>query len=274
MEPQHDVVQRVPVAGAGPAAKKAGTEFLWGVRILGRGFGMYAKSPRLLLLGMIPAVIALLVVAAALIVLWIFTGDLASWVTPFADEWSDGVRRTLRAIVAVAIVLASVTIAALTYTALTLLIGDPFYEVISERVEDRLGGTPGALDLPWYKTFRRNLIDSLRLIGLGIAVSIPLFALGFVPVVGQTVVPVIDAIIGGWLLAVELTGIPFNRRGLYLTQRRQMLRANRPLALGFGIPVFLLLLIPFAAILVVPAAVAGSTLLARRVLGQSIESKV
>ena len=71
--------------------------------------------------------------------------------------------------------------------------------------------------------------------------------------------------------AVEMTGIPFNRRGLFLTQRRQLLRANRPMALGFGIPVFLLLLIPFAAIVVVPAAVAGSTLLARRVLGQSID---
>ena len=271
MEPQHDVVQRTPQPRV--TARSAGSEFLWGLRILGRGFGMYAKTPRLLFLGMIPAVIALLVVAAALIVLWIFTGDLAVWVTPFADDWSSGTRSTLRVIVSVAIVLASLTIAALTYTALTLLIGDPFYEVISERVEDRLGGTPGALDLPWYKTFRRNLVDSLRLIGLGIALSIPLFLLGFIPIIGQTVVPVINAIVGGWLLAVELTGIPFNRRGLYLTQRRQLLRANRAMALGFGIPVFLLLLIPFAAIVVVPAAVAGSTLLTRRVLGQPIDAE-
>jgi CysZ protein len=234
---------------------------------------MYAKSPRMLFLGMIPAVISLILVAAALITLWMFTDDLADWMTPFADDWSSGARSTLRVIIGIAMVLASLTVAALTYTALTLLIGDPFYEVISERVEDRLGGTPGALNLPWYKTFRRNAVDSLRLIALGIAVGIPLFALGFIPIVGQTVVPVIDVIVGGWLLAVELTGIPFNRRGLYLTQRRQMLRANRPLALGFGIPVFLLLLIPFAAVFVVPAAVAGSTLLTRRVLGLPIDAK-
>jgi CysZ protein len=248
-----------------------GSEFLSGVRILGRGFGIFARRPRFLVLGMIPAVISLLLVATALLLLLVFIQDIAAWVTWFADDWSPGTRDFVRLFVGVAIVVGAVLVAVLTYTALTLLIGDPFYEVISKSVEERLGGTPGEVDLPWYKTFRRNAIDSIRLLALGIAVSIPLFALGFVPLVGQTVAPVLQVVIGGWLLAVELTGIPFNRRGLHLTQRRTILRANRPLALGFGIPVFLLLLIPFAAIFVVPAAVAGSTLLTRRVLGLRID---
>jgi CysZ protein len=264
VEVNSDVVERKTTAAS---------DFLTGLRILGRGFGTYARSPRFLLLGMIPAFIALILVAGAMLVLLFFIKDIAAGVTWFADDWSSGWRSTIRVFAGVAIVLVAIMVAVLTYTALTLLIGDPFYEVISKKVEERLGGTPGEIELPWYRTFRRNAIDSVRLIALGIAVSIPLFLLGFVPVLGQTVVPVIDAIVGGWLLAVELTGIPFNRRGLYLTQRRRLLRANRPLALGFGIPVFLLLLIPFAAVLVVPAAVAGSTLLARQVLGQGTEPR-
>jgi CysZ protein len=145
--------------------------------------------------------------------------------------------------------------------------------VISQKVDERLGGTPGTGEVPWFTAFRRNAADSIRLILLSVSVSVPLFLAGFIPVVGQTVVPVLDAVIGGWLLAVELTGIPFNRRGLRLADRRRILRANRALCLGFGIPVFLLLLVPFAAILVVPAAVTGSTLLTRRVLGQPIEAR-
>ena len=31
----------------------------------------------------------------------------------------------------------------LTFTAVTLVIGEPFYEQISARVEDRFGGVPG-----------------------------------------------------------------------------------------------------------------------------------
>jgi CysZ protein len=264
VELHSDVVERKTTAAS---------DFLTGLRLLGRGFGTYSRSPRFLILGMIPAFIAMILVAGALLVLLIFIKDIAAGVTWFADDWSSGWRSAIRLFAGIAIVLVAIMVAVLTYTALTLLIGDPFYEVISKKVEEQLGGTPGEMELPWYRTLRRNAIDSIRLIALGIAVSIPLFLLGFVPILGQTVVPVIDAIVGGWLLAVELTGIPFNRRGLYLTERRRLLRANRPLALGFGIPVFLLLLIPFAAVLVVPAAVAGSTLLTRHVLGQSSDPK-
>jgi CysZ protein len=262
------VVDRQSAVTAGVSA---GSEFFWGVRLLGRGFATFARSPRLLLLGAIPAVIAFLAVTAALIALWVFAADIASWITPFADHWSSGWRSTLRDLVVVALVVGSLAVAVLTYTAVTLLIGDPFYEVLSERVEQRLGGTPGGLELPWYRTIRRNLVDSIRLITLGIAINIPLFFLGFIPVAGQIVVPILNAIISGWLVTVELTGIPFNRRGMYLSERRRLLRARRSMALGFGIPVFLLLLIPLAALVVVPAAVAGGTLMTRRILGQPID---
>lgn len=268
MEPQRDLVPRVPEPHGPEGRRTAWSEFGWGLRILGRGFGMYVKSPGLLLLGMIPALISTLLVVAGLVLVIVFIGDIAAWATWFANDWSAGSRSIIRFFAGAAVLIAAVLLAVLTYTALTLLLGDPFYEVISQKVDERLGGTPGGLELPWHKTFRRNALDSIRLIVLGASVSIPLFLLGFIPVVGQTVVPVVDAVVGGWLIAVELTGIPFNRRGLFLAHRRRLLRANRPLVLGFGIPVFVLLLIPFAAILVVPAAVAGSTLLTRRVLGQ------
>lgn len=242
-------------------------EFAEGARLLGRGFGMYWRSPRLLLLGLIPAVISFVLLGTAWFFLLWFIGDLSATVTWFADDWGSPWRGLTRFGAGAGIVIVSALVSVLTYTALTLLIGDPFYEVISERIEERLGGTPGMSDLPWYRTILKNAADSIRLIVLGIAVAVPLFLLGFVPVLGQTVVPVVDAVVGGWLLAVELTGVPFNRRGLRLKDRRAMLRANRPLALGFGMPVFVILLIPFAAILVVPAAVAGSTLLTRKLFG-------
>ncbi|MFG2037649.1 EI24 domain-containing protein [Dactylosporangium sp. NPDC048998] len=250
--------------------KSAGSEFLTGLRLLGRGFARYGRSPKLLLLGAIPAVItcALFVVGWAFLIIYI--DEVAAAATWFAHDWSDGWRRLVEFGAGAGILVVAALISVLTFTAITLLIGDPFYEVISEKIEDGLGGTPGAVNLPWYRTLWPNLVDSIRLIALGIAVAIPMFLLGFVPIVGQTVVPVLNAIVGGWLIAVELTGIPFNRRGLRLRDRRKILRAHRSLALGFGIPVFLVLLVPVAAIIVVPAAVSGATLLTRRVLGLNI----
>ena len=48
-----------------------------------------------------------------------------------------------------------------------------------------------------------------------------------------------------------------------MRERRRMLGARRTTTLGFGVVAYLLFLIPFGAVLVMPAAVAGATMLAR-----------
>ena len=97
--------------------------------------------------------------------------------------------------------------------------------------------------------------------------ALPLFLAGFIPVVGQSVVPVVAAMFGGWLLAIELLGGPFERRGrLTIRERRSAMRTRRWHVWGFAAPTFALLAVPFLAIVVFPAAAAGGTLLARELL--------
>ncbi|TDB72436.1 EI24 domain-containing protein [Micromonospora sp. KC723] len=254
---------------AAPATGAIG-RFFTGVGLLLRGLGMYVRSPGLMLLGIVPALISAAIFVTAFAALAYLVEDLAAWVTPFADGWPTSARNLIRVIAALAFLGLGGLLAVVSFTAVTLVIGDPFYEKISERVEERLGGTPGAVDVPFWASLRRSLVDSLRLVGRAGLFGIPLFAAGFVPVVGQTVVPVIGGLVGGWLLAVELTGAPFSRRGLRLADRRSILRADRPATLGFGVAVFACFLIPLGAVLVMPAAVAGATLLARRSLGQPV----
>jgi len=257
-------LQRRPVT----ATRSRPSDFFVGMRLLGRGFGIVLSSPRLLVMGLVPGVIAAAVVLSGLAALVYYLDKVAAFVTPFADDWSADARNAVRLVASIGLLLGSVVLAALTFTVLTLTIGDPFYEAISKRVDDRFGGAPDVVDAPWYRTFRRNLVDSVRLLALTAGFSVVLFVTGFIPVVGQTVVPVLDATVGGWFMALEVTGIPFNRRAYRLRDRRRLLAANRALALGFGVPVFLLLLVPFGALFVMPGAVAGATLLTRRVLGQ------
>jgi CysZ protein len=241
-------------------------DFVIGASLLGRGLSIVSRRPRLLGLGLLPALISGVLYAAALITLIAFLPELSRAVTWFADD-SAGWRDVLRILVGLALLGAAGLLGVLTFTAVTLLIGDPFYERISSLVEAHYGGVPGGAEVVWW----RSLADSLRLIALSILFGAPLLALGFVPVVGQTVAPVLGAAVGGWLLAVELTGVPFQRRGHRLRDRRRVLRAHRPLTLGFGVAVFLSFLIPLGAILLMPAAVAGATLLSRRALGQPID---
>ncbi|SCL63472.1 CysZ protein [Micromonospora citrea] len=244
--------------------------FFTGVGLLLRGLGLYVRSPGLMLLGVVPALISGALFVAAFATLAYFVDALAALVTPFADDWSATWRSLARVVAGLALLGLGGLLSVVSFTAVTLVIGDPFYERISERVEERLGGTPGAVDVAFWPSLRRSIADSVRLVGLSILFGIPLFAAGFIPVVGQTVVPVIGAAVGGWLLAVELVGAPFYRRGMRLPDRRAQLKADRPVTLGFGVAVFVCFLIPLGAVLVMPAAVAGATLLARRSLGQSV----
>lgn len=249
--------------------KDAVRQFLLGAGLLGRGLGLCLRSPRMLALGVVPALIAGILYVTALILLVTHLGSLIETVTWFADDWSAVGRDVLRVLAGLALVGVAGLLSVLTFTAVTLLIGDPFYEKISALVEDRFGGIPGGeVEVPLMRSLRRSLVDSVRLIGLSILFGIPLLALGFIPVIGQTVVPVLGGLVGGWLLALELTGVPFQRRGRRLADRRTALKGNRPMALGFGVAVFASFLIPLGAVLLMPAAVAGAALLSRRTLGQ------
>lgn len=228
---------------------------------------MYGRDPKLVVLGIVPALISGALYLGAFVTLIMFIGDLAQLATWFADDWSSGARTTARVVAAVVILGLGALLGVLSFTAVTLLIGDPFYETISERIEERFGGVPDAVEVPWWRSLRRSLVDSGRLLLVSVGIGVPLFFAGFIPILGQTVIPAVAATVGGWLLAVELVGAPFARRGLRLCDRRAALRAHRPMALGFGVSVFLCFLVPLGAVLVMPAAVAGGTLLARRVLG-------
>ena len=149
------------------------------------------------------------------------------------------------------------------FAAVALIVGGPFYESIAEEVEDReLGGVPGAQEVGFARGAWIGLRDGVRLALLALLWAVLLFALGFIPVFGQTVVPVLSVVIGAWLLSVELTAIPFVRRGRSLKERRAALRTRRGMVLGLAVPVYLLGLVPLLALVVFPAAFAGGTLLA------------
>jgi CysZ protein len=122
------------------------------------------------------------------------------------------------------------------------------------------------VDLSWGRLLWLGLRDGLLLVLRSILFTIPLVVAGFIPVVGQTVVPVLMALTTAWFLALELAAVSFYRRGMDLEQRRAVLGKRRALAVGFGLPASLLCAIPLVSIIVMPIAFAGGVLLAHEAL--------
>lgn len=252
------------------------------MRDLGTGFKYLLKGQRWVArhggqygLGLLPGLITLVLYAAALLALALWGEDLVTWGTPFADDWSSPWLGLFRGLLAAVLFALGLFLAVLTFTAVTLLIGQPFYENLSEKVDRDVSpdGTAPESGLPLWRELWISARDSLRILVRAMLWSILLFALGFVPVAGQTVVPAVGFVVTGFFLTEELTGVALQRRRVELRERLALLRSRRTLVWGFGTPLVLAFLIPFVAVFLMPGAVAGATLMARELLGEESDEE-
>ncbi len=227
-----------------------------------RGLGLWRTRPRLMLLGVVPAALVLAALLGALAALLWQVDDLAAWSTPFADDWGDPWRPLVRVLLAAAVVLGAVLLSTVVFTGLTLAVGDPFYERIWAAVEEQLGDAPDGDGMPWWRSVR----DGLALAATGLLVGVLLLVVGLVPVVGTLTALFVGLALGGRLLAAELLARPLEARGLDRQARKELLRRRRTTVWGFGLATQACFLVPLGAVAVMPAAVAGATMLARDLL--------
>ncbi len=246
------------------------------MRDLGAGFGYLvkgqkwvAKHGRWFGFGLLPGLVTLVLYAGALVGLGYGADDLAAWATPFADDWTSPWLDVLRGTLTALVFVFGLFLAVITFTAVTLLIGQPFYESLSEAVDRSEGGEVPESGLPLWRELWISARDSLRILLRVAFYGVLLFACGFIPVVGQTVVPVIGFCVSGFFLTEELTSVALQRRGVEFKERLRLLRGRRSAVLGFGVPLTLAFLVPFVAVFLMPGAVAGATLMARDLRGET-----
>ncbi|MFC8567540.1 EI24 domain-containing protein [Streptomyces sp. NPDC057245] len=247
------------------------------MRDLGAGFGHLLKGQRWVArhgrsygFGLVPGLITLVLYVGVLIALALWGSDAVAWATPFADDWSSPWLGLFRGFLTAVLFALALLLAVLTFTAVTLLVGQPFYDELSVRVDRDVSpdGTAPESDLPLWRDLWISGRDSLRILVRAAVWGVLLFALGFVPVVGQTAIPVIGFLVTGFFLTEELAAVALQRRGVELRERLALLRSRRMLVWGFGTPLGLAFLVPLVAVFLMPGAVAGATLLARELLGE------
>ncbi|MCE7082411.1 EI24 domain-containing protein [Streptomyces sp. ST2-7A] len=250
------------------ARNSAPNDFRSGVRYLGRGQRWVLGRPRLYARCLLPALAVFVVYAAALVALALHLGELAALITPFADDWEDGGRTAIRIAAGLALLGVGLLLAVVTFTTVTLLVGDPLYDALSVRIEEgEAAGTgipvPEGPDRPLWRELAISLRESLGTLAWTLLLAVPVLLVGLVPFAGQVFGFVLGTAVAGWFLTAELTAYALQRRGLGLRERLRLVAGRRRTALGFGMPLVVLFLIPGGAVLFMPGAVAGATLLAR-----------
>ncbi len=147
------------------------------------------------------------------------------------------------------------------FTTLSGFIAAPFNGLLAEKVERMLTGEvlvetnmadfikdiPRMLGREWQK-----LVYSLpKFIGL--------FLLGFIPLVGQTVIPVLTFLFTAWMMAIQYCDYPFDNNKIAFHTMRSKLTENRTQSLTFGTLVTLCTFAPIVNLVIIPVAVCGAT---------------
>ncbi len=151
-----------------------------------------------------------------------------------------------------------------TFTVIGNLIASPFNALLSEKVQRMEGAElPDMALKDWLVILPKSIGRELRKLQYYLPRALILLILSFIPLV-NLVSPFLWFLFNGWMMAIQYCDYAADNRMMSFTDMMQRLRQNNPGVWAFGATVSLVMLIPLVNLLIMPAAVVGSTLLWER----------
>lgn len=214
-----------------------------GLRDVGRGFDFVKRHPALWKWIIAPSLITLVLLIVAVLGVAALTEPLVTWVTSKLPSWLESIAGVILTIV----VVAGLSLAALlVFVSVAGMVAGPFNELLSEAVEERLTGKPGAGFAlgAFVRGALLGILHGLRRLATAIVGIILLFALGMIPVVGT----IAAAVIGLWLAArgaaYDAYDAVLSRREMAYRDKLAYLDRHRSRSLGLGATIAGMLLVP------------------------------
>jgi CysZ protein len=218
-----------------------------------------ARAPGLKRYTWLPLLLSFMVIAIGLFVAFGYLGTLGVHLIALLPEWLGFVSFILLPL----LYLLGLLIGAWLFALLAVLLASPFLGDLSLAVERQSSGS-GPDDAPsvWASVLG-SLAREVRKLGYYLPRLIVVFLVTLIPVVNAAA-PVLWFVFGAWVMAIQFCDYPYENRGRPFRDTVTLLRGNRATALGFGSCATLAMAIPLINLLLIPAAVAGGTLLWQR----------
>ena len=182
-----------------------------------------------------------------------------TWMVGFVPGWLEWLGTGL----ALLLYVLGVVVALWAFGFVSVLLASPFLGTLSARAErEAFGDGPNH-----HESMARAVASTLAREGRKLTYHLPrlagLFVLTLIPIV-NVAAPLLWLAFGAWMLALHFVDYASENRGLKLDDTIALLRSNPVPTLGFGAVVALLMAVPFAALVVIPAAACGGAVLWRR----------
>ena len=149
-----------------------------------------------------------------------------------------------------------------TFTMLANILAAPFNGFLAEEVEVVVRGEDAAPASSWAELsamLPRTIGRELRKLAYFAPRALALLVLSFIPVMNLAAAP-LWLLFGVWMMAVQYIDYPADNTKLSWTDMKGWVRQRRWQSLSFGAVTYAALLVPVLNLLIMPAAVAGATL--------------
>ncbi|MBL6734285.1 MAG: sulfate transporter CysZ [Shewanellaceae bacterium] len=230
------------------------TAFFRGASYLIEGYKMLSH-PSLRLWVVLPFMGNLVTMALLLSGLWTQVAAIEAWLTDFLPAMLAWLTWLILPLLFILLLWAF----SFFFIMLLNLFASPLLSILAEKTNQILASTEIAPPTSW----QHMLIEPLKRQGQKWLYAVPRLGgvalLMMLPIVGQTIGPVMWFCLTSWLLAVEYGDYFFENQQQNFAATRAAIQKNRWLHFGFGCATMVMLLIPFVNCLIMPAAVCGAT---------------
>ena len=250
--------------------------FLDGARLLGEAASLLRREPSLRLPALAPFLISAVALLAATAGVVAWSGDLWALVTgwtpwPGATAWYAWLwvapLRLLIGVAGVVLFLLAAAIALAIAFLVATLVGAPFHDVLSRRVERLVTGSVVDLAGAGVGGFVRDtagvVFADLQRVSVFLGLQAAILAVGLLPGAQIVAAPAL-VLVTIYFLPIEYGGYALDRRGYRFRAKLEWMREHRRGAVGFGAAGCLLCAVPIVNLAALPILVTAGTLLVVR----------
>ncbi len=146
------------------------------------------------------------------------------------------------------------------YGVIAVVLGSPFYGMLSEHIQAKLSQTKPPEISTWkmIKLIPESLAREMKKIAYYLPWIFLILVCSFIPLLNLAT-PIMWLVFGAWVQAIQYIDYPFDNNHQSFAALKKTLHENKTLSLSFGSMTLLFMMIPIINIFTIPAAVAGAT---------------
>ncbi|NBI12821.1 sulfate transporter CysZ [[Haemophilus] felis] len=206
-----------------------------------------------------PILINILLLSATFFLLYTQTSYLIDKMMSYIPDWLSWLGGLLMALSILLILIFFYFI----FVTLAGFIAAPFNALLAEKVEEMLTGeiahSQSAMD--FIRDIPRIILREWQKLKYSLPRLFILFLFSFIPLLGQSAIPILSFVFSAWLMAIQYCDYPFDNHKITFAQMKQQLAEKKLLSCTFGILVTCCTFIPLLNFVIIPVAVCGATVM-------------